>query len=74
MSTEISSKMFDALDETANNEFKSLQFQGVTVSVCRSWIDGKLIVLVDSEGLEEPEGEPDMRIYLNDDKVFGKHG
>ena len=74
MSTEMSSKMFDALDNSGDDDFKSLQFQGVKVSVCRSWIDGKLIVLVDSEGLEEPEGEPDMRIYLNDDKVFGKHG
>lgn len=73
MSTEMSSKMFGALEGDFSNEYKSLRFQGVTVTVCKSWIDGKLIVLVDSEGVEEPEGEPDMRIYLNDEKVFGKY-
>jgi hypothetical protein len=42
---------------------------GVSVSIFRSERDGKVIVQIDTDCMEEgetPEGEPIMRVYLND--------
>lgn len=56
---------------------KSVLFEGLTITASRSRVDGTVVVEVDgpAEGHDddfEPNGAPLVRVWLNDDQIFGE--
>lgn len=48
--------------------------EGLVVTILRSLMDGKLYVEIDSSALADaPDGEPDIRVYLNDAVIHSNY-
>lgn len=53
-----------------SKRMKVIEFNGVSVEITKSPTDGTIVVHVDTQGDQENERGPIVRVYLNDGCLF----